>query len=171
MPRSFYLGGLATLGVVLSAACSDSTAPATVTLAAVAPAPAATAVAPSTTVTLTFSHPMMPGMAQYMDLHQGGIAGPTVPMGCSWSPDGLTLTCTPTNPLMTGTQYTIHVGAGMTDDQGHRMNMDDWTTMGGQWATSGMMGGTHAGQPIGMMGAGWKDSAGHYGMMFGFTTN
>ena len=99
---------------------------------------------------------MLAGMEQYMDLHQGGIAGPTVPMGCVWSPDQTTLTCTPATPLAAGTQYTIHVGAGMTDAQGGMMTMDGWTTMGGQWATGGMMGGTHAGQPMGMMGPGWK---------------
>jgi hypothetical protein len=57
----------------------------------------------------------------------------------------------------------------MTDSQGHMMDLDNWTTMGGQWATSGMMGGTHAGQPMGMMGAGWTHD-GHYGMLFVFTT-
>jgi len=41
--------------------------------------------------------------------------------------------------------------------------------MGGQWATSGMMGGTDAGQPVGMMGLGWMHRT-HYGMLFTFTT-
>jgi len=169
MSRLFSLGGLAGIAVLALGACSDSTAPATATLATVTPIPAATAVATSSTITLTFGQPMMAGMEQYMDLHLGGITGATVPMNCGWSPDQTTLTCTPTNPLMAGTQYTIHVGAGMTDDQHHMMDMDHWATMGGQWATSGMMGGMHAGQPIGMMGAGWMQGS-HYGMLFGFTT-
>lgn len=50
------------------------------------------------------------------------------------------------------------------------MDMEDWTTTGGQWATGGMMGGTHAGQPVGMMGPGWKDGT-HYGMLLSFTTS
>jgi hypothetical protein len=169
MYRSLSFGGLAAILVAALGACSDSTAPATATLTAVSPVPAAAGVATSTTITMTFGQPMMAGMEQYMDLHQGGISGPTVPMGCAWSPDQTTLTCTPMNPLATGTQYTIHIGAGMTDDQHHMMDMDQWTTMGGQWATSGMMGGSHAGQPIGMMGAGWKHGS-HYGMLFTFTT-
>jgi hypothetical protein len=169
MSRLFSLGGFAGIAVAVLGACSDSTAPATATLTAVSPAPAASAVATSSTITLTFGQPMMAGMEQYMDLHQGGITGATVPMSCAWSPDQTTLTCTPASPLAAATQFTIHVGAGMTDAQDHMMNMDDWITMGGQWATSGMMGGTHAGQPIGMMGAGWMHG-GHYGMLFTFTT-
>ncbi|MEO8636086.1 MAG: Ig-like domain-containing protein [Gemmatimonadales bacterium] len=166
MFRTLSLGVVALAALV---ACSDSTSPDTATLASVSPAPAASAVAPSTTITLTFGQAMMAGMEQYMDLHQGGFSGPTVPMSCSWSLDLTTLTCTPTNPLAAGTQFTIHVGAGMTDAQNHMMNMNGWTGMGGQWATSGMMGGSHAGQPLGMMGAGWKQGT-HYGMMFTFTT-
>lgn len=169
MPRLSALGPIAALAA-LALGCSDSTSPSSGTLAAVSPAPAATAVAPSTTITLTFGQAMMTGMEQYMDLHQGGVAGPTVPMGCAWSPDRTTLTCTPTSALAAGTQYTIHVGAGMSDAQGARMDMDNWTAMGGQWTDSGMMGGTHDGQPVGMMGAGWKHGA-HYGMLFTFTTS
>lgn len=161
--------GLAVLAVQAISGCSDSTGPATGTLTAVSPAPTAGAVSPSTTVTLTFGQSMRTGMEQYMDLHQGSIAGPTVPVTCAWNPDRTTLSCTPSSPLAAGTQYTIHVGAGMTDSEGHMMDMADWTTMGGQWATSGTMGGTHAGQPMGMMGAGWKHD-GHYGMVFAFTT-
>lgn len=169
MSRLITLAGLAGIAAIALGACSDSIAPATATLASVSPIPAATAVAPATTIVLTFGQPMTAGMEQFMDLHQGGIAGATVPMTCGWSPDQTTLTCTPTSPLAAATQFTIHVGAGMTDTGNHMMGMDNWTTMGGQWATSGMMGGTHAGQPIGMMGSGWKQGS-HYGMLFSFTT-
>jgi Bacterial Ig-like domain len=169
MYRLVLLGGLGVVAAAVLGACSDSTGPGTATLTAVSPAPAATAVAPSTAITLTFAQPMMAGMEQYMDLHQGGIAGPLVPMSCAWNPDRTGLTCTPASPLAPGTQYTTHVGAGMTDAQNHTMDLNDWTAMGGQWATSGMMGGTHAGQPVGMMGAGWRHGA-YYGMLFTFTT-
>jgi len=171
MFRLLSLGTLAGIAAVALGACSDSTSPTTAaTLDVVSPAPAATAVPPATAITLTFGQPMMAGMEQYMDLHQGGVTGPTVPMSCAWSPDQAILTCTPTNPRAAGTQYTIHVGAGMTDAQGHMMDMQDWTTMGAQWATGGMMGGTHAGMPVGMMGPGWRDG-GRYGMLFSFTTS
>lgn len=168
MPRFLTFAPIAAFAA-LALGCGDSMSHSTGTLAAVSPVPGATAIAASTTITLTFSQPMMTGMEQYLDLHQGGVAGPTVPMGCAWSPDRTTLTCTPTSALAAGTQYTIHVGGGMTDGQGDMMDMDNWTTMGGQWADSGMMGGSHAGQPISMMGAGWKHGM-HYGMLFTFTT-
>ena len=174
MFRLLSIGGLAGIVAVTLAACSDSTSPTSnptsATLAAVSPAPAATGVSPATAITITFGQPMMAGMEQYMDLHQGSVAGPTVPMSCSWSPDQTILTCTPTNPLAAGTEYSIHVGAGMTDAQGNMMDMHDWTTMGGQWVNGGMMGGAHAGQPMGMMGPGWKDGT-HYGVLFSFTTS
>src|SRR5690606_23342349 len=169
MSRFTPLGVPALALLPLLIGCGDSTGPATSSLTAISPAPNATSVSTGTTIVLTFQHPMSPGMAQYFDLHQGGVTGPTVPMSCTWSPDATTLTCTPSNPLTPGTQYTMHVGAGMTDSAGHRMGMGDWTTRGGTWATSGMMGGTHDGQPTGMMGAGWKHD-GHYGMTFTFTT-
>jgi len=162
------LGPIAAIAV-LAVGCSDSTGPSTGTFTAVSPAPAATAVAPSTMIRLTFGQPMMPGMEKYMDLHQGGVSGPTVPMSCAWNPDRTVLTCTPASPLAPGTAYTIHVGAGMTDAHGRIVDMGDWTTLGGQWADSGMMGGSHDGQPVGMMGAGWQQGA-HYGMLFTFTT-
>lgn len=168
MSRILALGPITAIAGLLLG-CGDSTSPSTGSLVAVSPAPAATAVAPSTTITLTFGQAMMPGMEQYMDLHQGGVTGPAVPMSCAWSPDRTTLTCAPNGALADATHYTIHVGAGMRDAQGDWMDMDDWTTMGGQWATGGMMGGTHAGQPVGMMGAGWKHDT-HYGMLFSFTT-
>jgi hypothetical protein len=34
-----------------------------------------------------------------------------------------------------------------------------------------MMGGVHAGQPMGTMGSGWMGANGSYGMMFTFTTS
>ena len=169
MSRIPSLIRLAGFSILLISGCSDSTSPATGTLDAVSPAPAAAAVATSTAVALTFGQPMMAGMEQYVDLHQGGITGPVVPMNCAWSPDGTTLTCTPTNPLAPGTQFTIHCGAGVSDARGHMMDFGEWTTMGGQWVTNGMMGGMHDGQMVGMMGPGWKHGS-HYGMMFSFTT-
>ena len=169
MFRPLSFGGFAAIAAAAVGACSDPSGPATATLTAVSPVPAATAVAPSTTITLTFGQSMMAGMEQYMDLHQGGAAGPTVPMSCAWNTARTALICAPASPLAAGTQYTIHVGAGMTDAQGDMMDMDKWTTMGGLWATSGMMGGTHAGQPVGMMGPGWMYGT-HSGMLFTFTT-
>jgi hypothetical protein len=170
MSGKVQLFSLATLTTVLLAACTSSTAPNSVSLASVAPAPGATGASTTASVAASFTGSMMSGMEQYMDLHQGGVDGPIMPMTCVWNGDRTSVTCTPNNPLAGGTQYTIHMGAGMTDDQGHMINMDNWTTMGGHWATSGMMGGTHGGMAVGSMGSGWKDGMGHYGMLFTFTT-
>ena len=52
-------------------------------------------------------------MMQYVDLHQGTIAGPVVPMTCSWSSDNTTLTCQPYELLWQhGTSDVLHMGGG-----------------------------------------------------------
>jgi len=170
MPRSSL--SIATIAAIVltAAACSDSTAPSSASLSVVNPTPDAVGVSPSTDVTLTFDHQMRNGMEKYVDMHQGGIGGPIVPMTCGWNGGHTTLTCTPMGPLAAGTQYMIHVGCGMTDAQGDPMDFGPWTGRGGEWVTSGMMGGMHAGQPVGMMGAGWMQGS-HYGMIFMFTTS
>jgi hypothetical protein len=171
MSPSRHAPNLAILAVLLAAACSDAAGPDTTTLAAVSPAPAATGVPPSATLTLTFSRPMLSGMEHYVDLHQGGVGGPVVPMTCTWNAGQTALGCTPAAPLAPGSQYTLHVGGGMTDERGRMMTVENWTSMGGQWATGGMMAGGHAGQPAGMMGSGWMHGSNHYGMLFEFTTS
>jgi hypothetical protein len=84
MSRSRYLPGLAILAVPLLAACGDAAGPHDTTLMALSPPPAAAGVPTSTTLTFTFSRPMKRGMEQYVDLHQGGVDGPTVPMNCAY---------------------------------------------------------------------------------------
>jgi len=42
--------------------------------------------------------------------------------------------------------------------------------MGGQWIMGGMMGGSDGGGSWGMMGSGWRNTNGSYGMAFTFTT-
>jgi Big-like domain-containing protein len=169
MSRLLILAALAGTVSSTNMTCSLGTSPSTVTLIMVMPGPSATAVDPSTLISLQFGQPMMAGTEQFVDLHRGGITGPTVPMNCAWSPDMVTLTCAPTPPLATGTHYTIHVGAGVTDADGQVIELSHWTTKGGQWATSGMKDGTHDGQPLDMLGPGWKQGS-HCGMLFGFTT-
>jgi len=89
-------------------------------------------------------------MEQYVMLHQGtGVTGPVHPMTCDWSADRTTLTCQPQGPLDPNTDYTLHLGSGMRDDEGHSIGMDGGYGMGGQMVGSGMMGG-------GMMGGGMR---------------
>jgi len=166
---------LVTCGVLLFAAgCSDGNNEpnqVTTTLTLVSPAGGATNVAPTAAISMTFSGPMAQGMENYMDVHAGTAADATVPMTCTWSVDRATLTCTHAAPFASGSTYTIHVGGGMMDANGHPLDMNGMVnTMGGVWLMPGMMGGMHAGQPMNMMGQGWQGSNGSYGMMFTFTT-
>lgn len=122
-------------------------------------------------VTFRWDTPMGVGMEQFVDLHQGSLGGPTVPMGCIWSADQTQLTCTPTAPLRPGTRYVVHVGGGMMDANGQPIDIGQYGPgFGGQWIMGGMMGGFHAGTPWGGLGAGWRHSNGSFGMWFSFTT-
>ena len=49
-------------------------------------------------------------MEQYVDLHEGDLDGPLVPIRCAWSSDRITLGCTPDAPLKARTRYSLHVG-------------------------------------------------------------
>jgi hypothetical protein len=159
----------------LLAACGSDQAtgpsPDTV-LEAVSPAAGATGVALSAPVTVRFSGPMANGMERYMDLHHGDIGGAAFPMTCGWSSDRTTLTCRHDEPFQSGTDYTIHIGAGMMDANGRPAETESHgMAMGGVPVTGSMMGGTHAGQPTAMMGQGWQDGQGHLGVGFTFRTN
>jgi hypothetical protein len=137
----------------------------------VSPAGGAAGMAVGSAITFRFSGAMGGGMEQYVDLHVGDLSGPEVPMSCGWSADRTLLTCTPGSPLASRTMYALHLGGGMMSAGGMAV---DYTThgpgMGGQWITGGMMPGTHGGMGWGMMGSGWRNANGSYGMEFTFTT-
>jgi hypothetical protein len=158
------------IGVLASATgCSgDNLTPSSTTaLLEVTPSGGAADVAPDGVITIRFSGPMGMGMEQYVDLHQGTINGPVVPMSCTWSADRTALTCVPSPALQDQSPYALHMGTGMMDAEGHGVVMEDQgVRMGGEPVTSGMMAGMHAGQPVNAMGPGW----GHFGLAFGFTT-
>jgi len=137
---------------------------------AMSPAAGATAVATGTSVMLRFSAAMAEGMEQYVDLHVGNLSGPVVPMGCAWSEGRTVLTCNPAAPLAVRTTYAVHLGGGMMGAGGVAVDYTNGLAMGGQWIMGGMMSGTHAGMGWGMMGSGWRNANGSYGMVFTFTT-
>jgi hypothetical protein len=140
-------------------------------LVSVVPSGGSTAVPAGTAVTLRFSEAMAAAMEQYVDLHAGALSGPVVPMGCAWSPDRATLTCTPRAPLPPRTPHVIHVGGGLTTAGGRPLECDpDRPGLGGQWAMPDGMG-PHGGMPPGMMGPGWRHPNGGYGMQFAFVTD
>lgn len=178
---------LAVLGLVLTAAvaCSDNgTSPNAdeTVLLSVVPQGGATGVDPNAPVVMEFSHPMMQGMEEYADVHEGDVDGPLVPGSWSWNDDLTTLTFTPDMPLKPQTRYVIHVGGGLQDEEGQYVNCGQYGLgLGGQWMTEqmaqgghhgygggGMMGGGGMG---GGMGGGWSNpTTGTYGMIFMFTT-
>ena len=135
-------------------------------LLSISPRGGAMGVSTTPDIVFTFSRPMMPGMEQYLALHQGGLSGPTMPMTCSWSDGQTTLTCRPDQPLAQVSAYTMHMGGGMMDSEGQPVGMGRYGMgVGGTWVRGGMMSGRQ-----GMMGSGWMDGHGSYGMAFGFTT-
>ena len=158
---------IGSLGAALLVACSGSSSPSTTPATALE---AVTFASPSSahphgSMTAQFNGAMMAGMTSFMDLHQGDITGPVVPITCTWSSDRSTMTCTPNAALQPGSQYTLHMGAGMVASNDMPVDMSPGLGMGGEWMTSGMAGG-HNGT---MMGGDWEDAAGHQGMLFTFT--
>ncbi len=137
----------------------------------VSPAAGAAGVPVGSPIVFRFNGAMGAGTEQYIDLHRGDLSGPEVPMSCGWSADRTLLTCTPRSPLASQTRYSIHLGGGMMSAGGAAV---DYTTygpgMGGQWIMGGMMTGSHGGMGWGMMGGGWRNANGSYGMVFTFTT-
>ncbi|HSB53571.1 MAG TPA: Ig-like domain-containing protein, partial [Gemmatimonadales bacterium] len=133
---------LAGTALALAACGSDSaTGPGGDTvLESVSPAAGATGVDPSSPIMVRFGGPMAAGMEQYVDLHQGGTGGAIVPMSCSFSADRTTLTCNHGQPLQSGATFTIHVGSGMMDANGHQAEVEQHAMgMGGQVVTGQMM--------------------------------
>lgn len=168
--------------LVGATACSDDDGVTTPDLEApvlrsVVPQGGATGVDPNTDVVLEFDHPLMPGMDEYVDLHEGDVTGPEVPGTWSMSDDAMRLTFSPDQPLTPNTDHTVHMGGAMMGQDGQHVDFESHGPgMGGHWATSGMMGGGGMGGPMGgqqgyHMGDGWQHpDNGSYGMVFTFTT-
>lgn len=158
-----------------ASACDDGTTavePETVLLS-VTPAGGAQDVdAGATTIEVSFDHPMHDHATDYMAVHEGEVTGPEV-MGSWMMQDGATvMRFVPEAGLKEGTRYTIHLGGGLEDAGGHRVDLaTHGMSMGGLWADGtmmhgGMMGGDHP-----HTGEGWRHPEnGSYGMVFGFTT-
>jgi hypothetical protein len=141
-------------------------------LTSVSPQGGMTEVSPAAPLSFGFGGPMAPGMEQYFDLHMGGLDGPVMPMTCAWSADRTTLTCNPATAFQAHASYTMHMGGGLLDANGHPVGYEAHGPMlGGQWVQGGMMAGAHGGgMSWGMMGTGWRNANGSYGMAFSFTT-
>ena len=160
-------GGSNTMGSGMNGSGGSS---AGVSFMSVAPISGATGVAVGAPITFRFSGAMGAGMEQYFDLHMGDLSGAEMPMACAWSSDRTQLTCTPNTPLTAHTTYAIHLGGGMMSAAGSAIDYSAGLGMGGQWIMGGMITGTHGGMGWGMMGNGWRNANGSYGMVFTFTT-
>lgn len=164
--------------VIGVAGCDEGTTtpePETVLLS-VAPAGEAVDVALDAPVVVTFDHAMHGHAADYAAVHEGDVTGPVVEGSWMMEENGTVMRFTPGQDWKAGMEYTIHLGGGMTDVEGHHVDMGTHGThMGGEWATGSMMGGTHGagmnGSQHGHTGAGWEHPEnGSYGMLFTFTT-
>ena len=169
LPR-FWLLTLSIAPLALGACSGDPTAPAlTARVVSVVPSGGDTGVDPNAPIVVTFSHAMQAGMEQYAALHEGDVNGPVVAGTWAWSDDRTALTFTPAQPLMSQTQYTLHLGGGMRATDGGFVDYGSCVGQhSGQWATQEMMGGGMMGGN--MMGTGWRHPNGTYGMVFTFTT-
>jgi hypothetical protein len=151
-----------------AAACDDGTTTieAETALLSVTPEAGAVDVATDAPIEATFDGPMHDHAADYADLHRGDVNGPMVGGEWSMGSDGTTLHFTPDESLEPGTEYTLHLGGGMMDAEGHAVDMGSHgTSMGGMWADGGMMSGGMGSH----MGEGWQHENGSYGMVFNFT--
>lgn len=161
----------------LLAACSDSPVQVGVSqLLSVTPLDGAMDVGTNPTIEVRFSQPLAPGAEMLIALQLGACPGPVVAGTWSRSPDGRVLSFRPMSALDPGTHYTIHLGGGITDGGGKRIDMETHGPgLGGMWVTEAMvMGMNGMGMGMGSMvshsGPGWRHSNGFYGLAFDFTT-
>lgn len=140
----------------------------------VSPTGGSTGVGLDESVMLEFDHAMDPSMSSYADVHEGDISGVEVPGTWGWLEGHTVLRFTPSGGFEPATRYVVHVGGGMTDADGHMVDLESHgDEMGGEWATDPMMGGENGGHmdPGDHMGEAWDHpSNGSHGMIFTFTT-
>jgi len=164
------------VGVLLvggaAVACSDSptTGSDVAVVTAVTPTGGAVGVQRDTPIEIDFSRTMLDGVEADAAVHLGGVTGPEVNGTWTWMDDHMRLRFTPDAPLDSATMYTIHLGGGMMDADGNAMNYDSClSAYGGDWVTSEMLSGGTMGSGD-MMGPGWRNANGMYGVMFTFQT-
>ena len=162
------------LGLLMAlAACSGTpTQVGSTALLTVVPAAGATNVDINAIIEVRFDNPVNPGTMQPIALQVGNCPGPVV-MG-TWvrTADGLGLRFEPLQPLDPATQYTIHVGGGVTGSEGAIVDLDlRGPALGGAWVTREMvLGMTGMGMSQTHSGQEWLSPNGMYGLAFIFTT-
>lgn len=165
----------ATLAVALLAGCRGD--PASPTSAVLDVTPSVVSIVsvsggadidPAAGLTVTFNHAMMHVDSMRVVLHEGDMAGPTVPVIASWAPGRTTLSLAPAAPLKVQTKYTVELRCNA---MGNHSSAEHDAHHGGT-GSGGMMGGSarggmHGGSG-GMTGSGMH--SGPHAMTFGFTT-
>ena len=143
-----------------------------VMLLRVSPEGGSAGVDPRTRIELEFDHRMAEGTEEFCSLHLGRLDGEEVPGDWEWSHDHRVLRFTPHEPLHHDAEHTLHVGGGISGEDGHHMDFDPHGfDMGGHWVDDDMF--DHHGGMMGHhshMGEGWQHENGYYGMAFPFTT-
>lgn len=165
--------GVVALGLLALACGSDPAAsePGAVLLS-VMPAGGADAVDPDGPIVVRFDQPIHGHMVGYVALHRGDVNGPVVAGSWGLREGGTELVFEPAQRLEPATDYSIHVGGGMTDTRGRHVDLETHGPhMGGQWAGSSTMGGTMMGGSHPHMDNGWRHPGnGSHGMVFRFRT-
>lgn len=125
-------------------------------LVTISPTPGPATDTVGTPISLKFDGAMDTASARFVDLHQGSIDGPVVPMNCGWQLADSLLSCTATaaQPLQADAPYTLHIGAGMTGSNGEVLSTTPLIAWGGV-PVDPTKTTTHNGQPIGSLGKGW----------------
>jgi hypothetical protein len=145
----------------------DSTA-----LLTVVPVAGASNVDINATIEVRFDKPPTPGTMHPIALQVGDCPGPVVMGLWSGTADGLGLQFEPSQPLDPSTQYTIHIGGGITGSAGGIVDLElHGPALGGAWVTREMVMGM-VGMGMGPLHSGpeWLYPNGMYGLAFAFTT-
>lgn len=172
-------------GLVVAAACSDSSIPGAPELGAtggtalfsITPVGGSTNVGLGQSIEIRFTHPMHPEAAKLVAVHSGDLSGSVIEGAWMWGEGYTRLTFMPGSAWQPATEYTMHMGGGMMGADGRPMDFQSHgPAMGGWWATSEIMdgdmmnGGNMMGSGENHMGDGWRHSNGTYGMAFRFRT-
>lgn len=175
--RTRIPGLVALIGAVAlgTTACDDGTTsvePETALLSVTPEGGAQNVGVSSTTIEVTFNHAMHDHATDYMAVHEGDVTGPEVMGSWMMEENATVMRFVLDAGLKEGTRYSVHIGGGLEDAEGHGVDLEaHGMSMGGMWAaesmmTGGMMGGQHP-----HMGTGWRHPEnGTYGMVFSFTT-
>jgi hypothetical protein len=181
-PRLGLFGMIALLAGCSGSPTSGDPAPTALNstaLVSLVPSAGASEVTLMTDIEVRFNGTIPTTVRSCVALHVGECPDPVVEGMWSRSADGPGFGSAPFQPLIASTDYTIHVGGGMTDHSGEHFDLaGHGLGLGGEWVTEETvrgpdrtgMGTDMMGQTITHSGLGWANPDGTYGMAFPFST-